>query len=64
MFHSAGSAIFGPLIAALNGPDQPDVRLSDFDVAQQDFPDSPPITTSSSRTGLSAGVAVKEGFPR
>lgn len=37
-FHSAGSAIFGPLIAALNTPDQPDVRLSDFDVAQQDFP--------------------------
>jgi DNA-binding transcriptional LysR family regulator len=37
-FHSAGLAIFGPLIAALHNPDQPHVRLSDFDVAQESFP--------------------------
>jgi DNA-binding transcriptional LysR family regulator len=37
-FHSAGLAVFGPLIAAVRGPDQPDVRLSDFDVAQDEFP--------------------------
>lgn len=37
-FHSAGLAVFGPLIAASAGADQPDVRLSDFDVAQEDFP--------------------------
>ncbi|MBX0299143.1 LysR family transcriptional regulator [Cryobacterium sp. 1639] len=37
-FHSAGLAVFGPLIAASAGADQPDVRVSDFDVAQNDFP--------------------------
>lgn len=37
-FHSMGRAVFGPLITALNSPDQPDVRLSDFDVAQENFP--------------------------
>jgi DNA-binding transcriptional LysR family regulator len=37
-FHSAGLAIFGPLLAALNDPNEPDVRLTDFDVAQRDFP--------------------------
>ena len=37
-FHSAGLAVFGPLIAASTGPDQPRVRVSDFDVAQEDFP--------------------------
>ena len=37
-FHSAGLAVFGPLLAACAGPGQPDVRLSDFDVAQEDFP--------------------------
>lgn len=37
-FHSVGLAVFGPLIAACGSPDQPDVRLSDFDVAQEDFP--------------------------
>ncbi|WP_283252524.1 LysR family transcriptional regulator [Aeromicrobium wangtongii] len=37
-FHSAGLAIFAPLIKALHGPDKPDVRLGDFDVAQGDFP--------------------------
>lgn len=37
-FHSAGLAVFGPLITALNSPDQPHVTLSDFDVAQEDFP--------------------------
>ena len=37
-FHSAGLAVFGPLIAALRGPEQPQVRLSDFDVAQENFP--------------------------
>jgi DNA-binding transcriptional LysR family regulator len=37
-FHSAGLAVFGPLIAASASPDRPDVRLSDFDVAQDDFP--------------------------
>src|SRR5680860_878376 len=41
-FHSAGLAVFGPLITALNSPDQPDVRLSDFDVAQEKFP---PLTS-------------------
>jgi DNA-binding transcriptional LysR family regulator len=37
-FHSAGLAVFGPLISALSGPDQPRVTVSDFDVAQDDFP--------------------------
>ena len=37
-FHSAALAVFGPLIGALVGGDQPSVRLSDFDVAQEDFP--------------------------
>ncbi|MEC5184872.1 DNA-binding transcriptional LysR family regulator [Cryobacterium sp. MP_3.1] len=37
-FHSAGLAIFGPLVAACASPERPDVRLSDFDVAQEDFP--------------------------
>jgi DNA-binding transcriptional LysR family regulator len=37
-FHSAGLAVFGPLIASLSGPEQPRVMLSDFDVAQEDFP--------------------------
>lgn len=37
-FHSVGLAVFGPLIAACGSPDQPDVRLTDFDVAQDDFP--------------------------
>jgi DNA-binding transcriptional LysR family regulator len=36
-FHSAGLAIFGPLVRALADPQQPDVRLSDFDVAQDAF---------------------------
>jgi DNA-binding transcriptional LysR family regulator len=36
-FHSAGLAVFGSLIAALSGPGQPNVRLSDFDVAQEEF---------------------------
>ncbi|GAA3527060.1 LysR family transcriptional regulator [Aeromicrobium flavum] len=37
-FHSAGLAIFAPLIMALSDPDQPDVTVTDFDVAQEDFP--------------------------
>ena len=37
-FHSAGLAVFGPLLSALNSSDQPSVQLSDFDVAQEDFP--------------------------
>ncbi|MRJ76178.1 LysR family transcriptional regulator [Aeromicrobium sp. SMF47] len=37
-FHSAGLALFAPLITALHGPNKPNVRLSDFDVAQDDFP--------------------------
>ncbi|POH65374.1 LysR family transcriptional regulator [Cryobacterium zongtaii] len=37
-FHSAGLAIFGPLVAGCASPERPDVRLSDFDVAQEDFP--------------------------
>ncbi|MET0931803.1 MAG: LysR family transcriptional regulator [Aeromicrobium sp.] len=37
-FHSAGLAVFGPLIAGLSGPDQPRVGVSDFDVAQESFP--------------------------
>ena len=37
-FHSVGLAVFGPLIAAVLSPDRPDVQLSDFDMAQEDFP--------------------------
>ncbi|KRE77441.1 LysR family transcriptional regulator [Arthrobacter sp. Soil763] len=37
-FHSAGQALFAPLARLLAGPGQPEVRLSDEDVAQQDFP--------------------------
>lgn len=37
-FHSAGLAIFGPLLTVLNSPDHPQVSLSDFDVAQESFP--------------------------
>ncbi|WP_213815375.1 LysR family transcriptional regulator [Glaciihabitans sp. dw_435] len=41
-FHSAGLALFGPLIAATAGRDQPQVRLTDFDVAQEAFPSLTP----------------------
>ena len=38
-FHSAAQALFGPLIAELRDRDAgPDLRLSDEDVAQDDFP--------------------------
>ncbi len=37
-FHSAGLAIFGPLMSALADADKPRVALHDFDVAQEDFP--------------------------
>jgi len=37
-FHSVGLAVFGPLIAACRRPELPGVLLSDFDVAQEDFP--------------------------
>ncbi|HSU70817.1 MAG TPA: LysR family transcriptional regulator [Micrococcaceae bacterium] len=37
-FHSAGQALFAPLLRILAGPDAPDVRLFDEDVAQQEFP--------------------------
>jgi DNA-binding transcriptional LysR family regulator len=37
-FHSAALAFFGPLLTGLSGPGQPRAALSDFDVAQQDFP--------------------------
>ena len=37
-FHSVGLAVFGPLLAASERPGRPAVRLSDFDVAQDDFP--------------------------
>lgn len=37
-FHSAGLALFAPLIRALSGPDRPGVTLTDYDVAQEDFP--------------------------
>ncbi|TNM37305.1 LysR family transcriptional regulator [Nocardioides albidus] len=36
-FHSAGQALFGPLLREL-GTDGPDLRLTDEDVAQRDFP--------------------------
>jgi DNA-binding transcriptional LysR family regulator len=36
-FHSAGLALFGPLLRSLAGPDQPEVRLHDYDVAQDEF---------------------------
>lgn len=38
-FHSAGQAVFGPLLRELGAhPDAPDLRLTDEDVAQRDFP--------------------------
>lgn len=37
-FHSAGLALFGPLLAAAGSADRPQVSLSDFDVAQERFP--------------------------
>ncbi|KAB2811918.1 LysR family transcriptional regulator [Pimelobacter simplex] len=39
-FHSAGQAVFGPLLRELGTgrPDSPDLRLADEDVAQSDFP--------------------------
>jgi DNA-binding transcriptional LysR family regulator len=37
-FHSAGLAMFGPLLAAMRAPGLPGVALTDFDVAQSDFP--------------------------
>ncbi|RFA10183.1 LysR family transcriptional regulator [Subtercola boreus] len=37
-FHSAALAVFGRLILAAQGPGRPQVRLSDFDVAQEEFP--------------------------
>ena len=37
-FHSAGQVLFAPLARLLDGPDSPEVLLSDEDVAQQDFP--------------------------
>jgi DNA-binding transcriptional LysR family regulator len=36
-FHSAGLALFAPLLRCLAGPDQPEVRLHDYDVAQDQF---------------------------
>ena len=37
-FHSAGLALFGPLLAASGHSGQPRISVSDFDVAQEDFP--------------------------
>ncbi|WGY00927.1 LysR family transcriptional regulator [Nocardioides sp. QY071] len=38
-FHSAGQAVFGPLLRELGrDPDAPELRLTDEDVAQRDFP--------------------------
>jgi DNA-binding transcriptional LysR family regulator len=37
-FHSVGLAVFGPLLAAQTDGEGPNVRLSDFDVAQDEFP--------------------------
>lgn len=37
-FHSAAQALFGPLLSRMNTAGQPILELSDFDVAQQDFP--------------------------
>lgn len=37
-FHSAGLAVFGPLLAALQATGLPTLAMSDFDVAQDDFP--------------------------
>jgi DNA-binding transcriptional LysR family regulator len=38
-FHSAGQALFGPLLRELDaGPDAPELQLTDEDVAQRDFP--------------------------
>lgn len=37
-FHSAASALFAPLLAEFTDPRGPKLRLSDEDVAQEDFP--------------------------
>lgn len=37
-FHSAALAFFGPLLAKLSTSNDPTVALSDFDVAQEEFP--------------------------
>ena len=37
-FHSAALALFGPLLAKVNAPGKPGVALSDYDVAQENFP--------------------------
>jgi DNA-binding transcriptional LysR family regulator len=37
-FNSAGSALFGPLLAKFAGPLGPQLSLSDEDIAQEDFP--------------------------
>ena len=37
-FHSASVTMFGPLIRALSGEGLPEIRLTDFDVAQEAFP--------------------------
>lgn len=36
-FHSAALAFFGPLLATMGSPGQPQVILGDFDVAQEEF---------------------------
>jgi DNA-binding transcriptional LysR family regulator len=37
-FHSAALALFGPLLAGSDHPGRPGISVSDFDVAQEDFP--------------------------
>jgi DNA-binding transcriptional LysR family regulator len=37
-FHSAGLALFGPMLAGSDHPGRPLINVSDFDVAQEDFP--------------------------
>ncbi|MEO7006252.1 MAG: LysR family transcriptional regulator [Terrimesophilobacter sp.] len=41
-FHSAGLAIFGPMLVASGRPGQPRITVSDFDVAQEGFPSLTP----------------------
>ncbi|TFB86198.1 LysR family transcriptional regulator [Cryobacterium algoricola] len=59
-FHSVGLAVFGPLLAACRRPDLPGVRLSDFDVAQEDFP----LLTTDHDLVLAHRLAGSPAWPR
>ncbi|MCI4658030.1 LysR family transcriptional regulator [Cryobacterium zhongshanensis] len=59
-FHSVGLAVFGPLIAACRRPELPGVLLSDFDVAQEDFP----LLTTDHDLVLAHRLAGSSAWPR